>query len=87
MGSHGLVPCTRLLYLALRLLSNLGGIWRGKGRKQSVYLLFLRRVIFRHSLPPSPTYILSPLPTSPFTALTFCFLEISLERTFEESKI
>ena len=97
MGSHRLVPCTRLLYLALCLLSNLGG-GRGKGKETGlvhVSSFVLRGVTFRHSLSPhSPLYFLPLLPISPSTALTpftlshtFCFLEISLERTLEESKI
>ena len=61
VGSHWLIPCTRLLYLALCLLSNLRG-----GRRQSHVLSVSERSHF--SPPPPPSSLTSPssFSSSPF---------------------
>ena len=66
VGSHGLVPGTRLLYLALRLLSNLGGFGGGK----ESHLSPLSLPPFPPLLPPPPPHLSLHCP-HPIHSLTY----------------
>ena len=70
VGSHWLIPCTRLLYLALCLLSNLCG-----GRRQSHVLSVFERSHFLHSPPPASLPLPPSLPLpSPLTPSLLTYL-------------